>query len=190
MLSTTRRHTHDDAIVDQVNRLANTSRNQFPAAFDWLWKKFFRERRLNGNHTLVESLKKHYFTQEDEDRLDSPFRTAPDRLQPGSGSGSQAQESWHRHRLRTAFGKKKLSIWEVLAGMEKLFQSRHRQLCSSRHELHDVPMGRYHEKYLVQGQALEKARDFTAEWTCPETSNKYIVYRAELTNLCRTEACA
>ena len=73
------------------------------ALFSLVWSQIFRELREAGEDTCAENLRKHYFCHEASSEMRSAtWRIAPDRLQPGSGSGSQSQESWHHHRLKAA----------------------------------------------------------------------------------------
>jgi hypothetical protein len=185
ILNTVRNITRDEMLVEQVRRLAHTTRNQFRSAFDWLWQKFFKEQESLGRHELIESLKKHYFHMEN-DRLESPFRTACDRVQPGSGSGSQSQESWHAHRLRPAMGEKRLGLSEVLSELEEMFRSRHQELSSSNEGLQDIPTGKYHDMYFLEGQRLHSHGEFIEQWQPSEDDNIYVVLRADVNDLTRT----
>ena len=79
---------------------------QWPALlFHVVWEAIFAE--LDGlcEASAITKLQRQYFMwQQDVERWDAPWRSAPDRIMPGTDAGSAPQESWHNSILKPAFG--------------------------------------------------------------------------------------
>ena len=72
----------------------------FPhALFDYVWSTLLAFLEERGESKCAQNLVK-YYTDQNRSALDASWRIAADRTQPGSNSGSQSQESWHKHRLK------------------------------------------------------------------------------------------
>eukprot|EP00439_Symbiodinium_sp_Y106_P016405 s1248_g2.t1 len=74
---------------------------------------------------------------------EAPWWAGPQRLQPGSASGTQAQESWHRHKLKKFLGNLRTSI-PVLA-QQTLSQLRLRG-----GSLPDAPTEPFPDKWVLE----------------------------------------
>eukprot|EP00438_Fugacium_kawagutii_P010969 Skav217175 [mRNA] locus=scaffold5232:11304:13991:+ [translate_table: standard] len=84
----------------------------------------------------------------------SPFVLSADwwaglqRLQPGSASGTQAQESWHRHKLKAYLGLRS-NLDSFGASLGKFTQSRLADLLTSETMLPDVPGEPFPDRALL-----------------------------------------
>ena len=71
------------------------------------------------------------------------------RLQPGSASGTQAQESWHRHRLKKRIGNLRQDVPSFVASLRQFCTSRLQQLRLSRPCLPDITMEPFPVKVVL-----------------------------------------
>ena len=78
------------------------------------------------------------------------------RLQPGSASGSQAQESWHRHKLKKHISAMHQHLPAFFASLSSFTQSRDRQLLICGGSLPDIPVEPFPDP-----QVLHDSRDLT-----------------------------
>ena len=62
------------------------------------------------------------------------------RVQPGSASGTQSQEAWHRHKLKKRIGSLRQSLDALLKCLGEFTQSRLKDLQATEGELPDVPI--------------------------------------------------
>lgn len=93
------------------------------------------------------------------------------RLQPGSGSGTQPQESWHRHQLKNFCGSLRTSIPTLAKNLEKFTKCILEQLKMQGPTLPDVPTEPFPDKWL-----LYDSRALTAEGRT--SASQYINCRA------------
>ena len=76
------------------------------------------------------------------------------RLQPGSASGSQSQESWHRHKLKKYMPDKYQKLPAFTSSLSSFTSSRLKKLAE---QLPDVPVERFPDTFVLHdSQALTK----------------------------------
>lgn len=78
---------------------------QWPAfLFHVVWAAIFLELQNSCEAKAIKKLQKQYFIwKEDLQLWDAPWRSAPDRIMPGTDAGSAPQESWHGSVLKPVF---------------------------------------------------------------------------------------
>lgn len=76
------------------------------------------------------------------------------RMQPGSTGGSQAQESWHRHKLQSIINSLHLDVDAFANKLARVTKVRYAQLRLSSTKLPDVPQEPYPDNYLLDGHCL------------------------------------
>ena len=72
-----------------------------------------------------------------------------ERLQPGSASGTQAQESWHTHKLKKRIGRLRQPIDALASSLQSLMQSRLKDLQARAGVLPDAPVEPFPDKYVL-----------------------------------------
>jgi hypothetical protein len=180
---TARNVCNDTDILALLDMLIYSSRDVMRPAFDWLWNAYFEHLRQQGQTVLVQKLLTHYITRtltpSGAFHYDSPFRTACDRVQPGSGSGSQSQESWHTHRLRPALENLRAPVEVVVARLTTFFQTRLVEMGNTE-QLGDVPSVRFNDEFLREAQNMLSS-PFWSSYTDTDDDTTYFAFRAELT---------
>ena len=73
---------------------------------------------------MISASKRYYFNDIELEKFEADWRQGLDKLVPASHTGSQAQESWHLHRLRATMENLRLSVSEVVSKIQDLFGSR------------------------------------------------------------------
>ena len=89
--------------------------------FHVLWQAVFSDLEGRGHEGLAKKLQKQYFHSTDlegEEVWDAPWRSAPDRIMPGTDAGSALQESWHGNTLKPIFGQIRRKPAEVAKMIE------------------------------------------------------------------------
>ena len=81
----------------------HVSRAAPPVLFSVLWHALLAWLQREGEDAAAELLRKHYLQVDEDGVLSAQWTCSVMDVQPGSGSGSQAQESWHNARFRGAF---------------------------------------------------------------------------------------
>ena len=78
---------------------------QWPAfMFHVVWEAIFVEMENISEASAIRKLQTQYFSwKADVELWDAPWRSAPDRIMPGTDAGSAPQESWHGSELKPAF---------------------------------------------------------------------------------------
>ena len=71
------------------------------------------------------------------------------RVQPGSASGTQSQEAWHRHKLKKRIGSLRQSLDALLKCLGEFTQSRLKDLQATEGELPDVPIEPFPDKHVL-----------------------------------------
>ena len=108
--------------------------------FHVVWTSLFAWMEAEGDQGAAAALKQEYFAV-DEDLIQAPWKSAPDRIMPGTDVGSAPQESWHRSRLKVPLqhswnqpytlaqalsskdiAKQRRGIREIAASTQKTFQ--------------------------------------------------------------------
>ena len=83
---------------------------------------------------------------------DAPWRIAPDRVQPGSASGSSAQESWHGTKLAQCIRKTHQAPHALVADLQKFVRGRLSELGPNCPAIRDWPSaGKDLDLFLVRG---------------------------------------
>ena len=101
-------------------------------------------------HSAAASLRKHYF---DTDGY-AAWCGGVDLNMNGSYSGSQSQESWHRHVLRPSLEHMKRPVEQVIERLNLLVKSRHEQASLRLRSLEDCPARMWSRKLVVEGEAI------------------------------------
>lgn len=70
-------------------------------------------------------------------------------MQPGSASGSQAQESWHRHKLKKYITELRQNVPAFVSSLESFTRSRLQQLCLAGASLPDLPVEPFPDKFVM-----------------------------------------
>ena len=71
------------------------------------------------------------------------------RLQPGSASGTQAQETWHRHKLKKYISNMRQSVPAFVSSLELFSKSRLQQLQLQYPVLPDIPVEPFPDKFVM-----------------------------------------
>ncbi|CAE7545090.1 mak16-a [Symbiodinium natans] len=131
-----------------------------------------RAQRDPPERAAVQALQRHYLTpcspREANDRFGVqswPGQTShknllladwwhgAERLQPGSASGTQAQESWHVHKLKKRLGRLHQPIDALVSALQSFMQSRLKDLQARGGVLPDVPVEPFPDKYVLHDSA-------------------------------------
>lgn len=89
-----------------LERAVYISRILCHGAFSTLWQTVLDWLRLCGEGAAAGTLEKYYLEVQDG-QWDASWRCSVDVALPGFGTGSQSQEAWHRHRLKSSLGSSK-----------------------------------------------------------------------------------
>ena len=108
-------------------------------------------------HSAAASLRKHYF---DTDGY-AAWCGGVDLNMNGSYSGSQSQESWHRHVLRPSLEHMKRPVEQVIERLNLLVKSRHEQASLRLRSLEDCPARMWSRKLVAEGEAILQMLQFT-----------------------------
>ena len=139
----------------------------FTSVTEWL----FQTLGANGELVCKEALRKNYFVPMDAEVARTKFQieswagdagfiwtadwwAGVERLQPGSTGGSQAQESWHRHKLQSIVKNLHLSVDVFANRLERVTKLRYAQFRFPSTQLPDVPQEPYPDTYLLNGAHL------------------------------------
>lgn len=122
-----------------------------------MWLSIFEFLSSEQEHVAANKLKMHCFEpmEESEDQLiEAGWRVADDRVQPGSGSESASQESWHGTKLALAIQKKYQTPIAFATDLQKFVRSRITELCNACPVIRDWPdAGKDLDLFLVHGEA-------------------------------------
>ena len=119
-------------------------------AFICIWEQFFGRLAGKGEAAAAASLRKHYF---DTDGY-TAWCGGVDLNMPGSYSGSQSQESWHRHVLRPSLEHMKRPVEQVIERLNLLVKSRYKQASLRLQSLEDCPARMWSKKLVAEGEAI------------------------------------
>ena len=88
-----------------------------------------------------------------------------ERVQPGSASGTQAQEAWHRHTLKEWMQSLRVAIPDFLQRLGEFCEARLGQLLnpSGRQLLLDHPDEPWPDAALLDGEKLSRSRRTNAQ---------------------------
>jgi hypothetical protein len=84
-----------------------------------------------------------------------------ERIQPGSSGGSQAQESWHRHKLKAFVKELSQQVNDFVIRLERFARARVSELRTTNTVLRDTPGEPFPDSYLLSS-ALLASRGRTA----------------------------
>ncbi|CAE7370887.1 unnamed protein product [Symbiodinium sp. KB8] len=87
------------AIVPLMLQWQRLSKTMPAILFHVVWTTIFAWLDAEGLQACTTALKRHYFTVEN-DQIAASWRSASDRIMPGTDVGSAPQESWHNHKLK------------------------------------------------------------------------------------------
>ena len=140
--------------------------------FHTCWSSVFQTLSRLGETRCVLALQRHYFRAITAAHADAVYGmrswlggatvwiadwwAGVQHLQPGSASGTQAQESWHRHKLKKFVRTMRLTIGDFLARLERFSVSQSKQLALSTAKFPDVPQEPYPDDYLLDGEHLTR----------------------------------
>ena len=119
-----------------------------------------------GHERLAKKLQNQYFhcthLQQGEEVWDAPWRSAPDRIMPGTDAGSAPQESWHGNTLKPLFGQLRRKPAEVAKILEdRIVRPQLRVLAAMKHEgrqFQDWPAIFYHAKRCTRSSSSDEHR--------------------------------
>ena len=143
--------------------------------FHMLWHFAFSELQRRGEAACLKVLEKNYFTHVlagearsewgleswhgDQDWLYSAaWWSGCQRLPPGSACGTQAQESWHRHKLKAFMVSLYMSIPDFLDRLTSFCQQRLGQLEVKEERLLDYPAEPWPDSTLLDTDKLARHR--------------------------------
>ena len=108
------------------------------------------------------------------------------RLQPGSASGTQAQESWHRHVLKAYMGSLRLTMPEFIDRLSEFCEARLAQQHANHRKFVDYPAEPWPDPVLLDTEKLARQRRTSAhefvtaglhsEWLSPN-GTRYFAMR-------------
>eukprot|EP00435_Cladocopium_sp_Y103_P022588 s1636_g5.t1 len=93
------------------------------ACFSCLWSVLLDHLTAQQEQACVDAILS-YYVDKTQHSLDATWRTGCDRVTPGLSPASQAQESWHEHRLRPGLGGKKQNSEQILRNLELFLKTR------------------------------------------------------------------
>ena len=144
---------------------------QLPALiFHVIWSAIFVEVERQCGASLVGKLQKQYFERVRKGvgvRWDASWRSAPDRIMPGTDAGSAPQESWHGQILKPVFGtqrRKPADVAQILQQQIVLPQLRTlRAMKSEAQNFQDWPgVGNFLDQHVLQGDVKLKKEGRTS----------------------------
>ena len=118
------------------------------AVFSHLWGLFFAWLDSRGEMEALRVLKRYYFLPDNF----ASWNGGIDTVMPGSYSGSQAQEAWHRVKLRPTLETLKIPVEEVLVKLNGLVASRLEQAKLRYVSLEDAPALQWCPRLCAEGQ--------------------------------------
>lgn len=138
ILQNVSRWLRDEKHEQMIRNIVFTSHVCTQNLFHFLWAGLVSYLEDNGEQNCARLLLK-YYTNNVPTKLDCSWRVAPDRIQPGSGSGSQCQESWHGHRLKGRLQPHRHQLGGFVALLQKFVGTRAHQMSGQASKLHDTP---------------------------------------------------
>eukprot|EP00435_Cladocopium_sp_Y103_P042063 s1470_g11.t1 len=131
-----------------------------------------------GENDVVATFKKYYI-QWLEAGYEASWRGSIDRCQPGSFSGTQSQEIWHKTRLRASLRHIRRPVDEVIEGLENLFSSRLQQARLREGKMHDFPHGQWSPNLRETCDKMLTYGDLVVEEEDAATGAKFFCFRSE-----------
>lgn len=170
-----------------LERAVYISRILCHGAFSTLWQTVLDWLRLCGEGAAAGTLEKYYLEVQDG-QWDASWRCSVDVALPGFGTGSQSQEAWHRHRLKSSLGSIKMELSQVFDSLSRFLSCRAQTL--KRAPVFSNLPARVWDPVLLRGAALNKvgrtpANDFFAAkayitWRESDGSVFYVMRRSLL----------
>lgn len=172
--------------------------------FSVVWHFVFQLLTSEDERKCVKVLLQHYFVKlpaacarethqllgwggEEDWAICADWWCGPGRLQPGSASGSQAQESWHKNRLKAALTSLYMPVDALVERLKLFSAARYTKLCHQTGKLPDVPTEPFPDKYLLDGVGLAKqqrtgpkeyyAQGAYASFRDPSDGTLYVAFR-------------
>ena len=135
---------------------------------------------------MVATFKKYYI-QWLEAGYEGSWRGSIDRCQPGSFSGTQSQEVWHKTRLRSCLTHIRRPVNEVIEGLENLFSSRLSQARLREGKMYDFPHGDWSPYLKETCDKMLAYKDLVVQEEDATTGARFFCFRSETEDwsLCR-----
>ena len=158
-----KKHCDVPELLERVEQCIYVSRFLCQGTFATLWEAVTDSLSLAGEHDVVTVLRQQYLTTDERDgRLDAHWRGAVDCQKPGFASGSQAQEAWHRWRLKSSLPGLHCEVDDVLDCFKKFLATRADYAMQMQQQYWDSPPSGW-QKDLLRGAWLKKVGRTTAE---------------------------
>lgn len=155
-----------DSLLPWLLQFCRISKQLPGFLFHVVWRAIFSDLHQHCRNSTVQKLQNQYFCQvavgnEGETIWDAPWRSAPDRIMPGTDAGSAPQESWHGSVLKPAFGagpRKPAEVAQILH--EQIVRPQLRTLNSMKLEgttFQDWPdIGQFLDQHVLHGDTQLK----------------------------------
>ena len=127
-------------------------------AFDVFWQKAFAWLADLGEKDLVEKLQCFYFIKTEKGWC-GEWAGGFTRCHTGRWVGSQPQESWHKHRLRTSMRDLYLPADVVVEKVASLFQSNADQKSIRSETIGDIPAGHWSPACVKEAKFIFKHKN-------------------------------
>lgn len=136
----------------------------FPSAllFHGIVERLLESLVAAGEGSCATAFRQHYLTRAsavafnvrgNDDLTVADWWAGLRRLQPGSASGTQAQESWHRHALKKYIVDLRQDVGSFVASLSSFTSSRLQQLKLQSPLLPDVPVEPFPDKFVLEDSA-------------------------------------
>ena len=143
----------DAKYLDLIEDFVYGTRCLTAIPFSVLWKALLNHLDDVKEHAAADTLRRYYLQEDDEGRYTASWRLGCDRVTPSQIPGSQAQESWHCHRLRVAISGLRVPFSDALSKLEKLMTTRADELIQGPAAIHTIPGSKWKHD-LISGDAL------------------------------------
>ena len=160
----------DKEILDRLVSMVPATRALTRGVFSHLWGLFFAWLDSRGEMEALRVLKRYYFLPDNF----ASWNGGIDTVMPGSYSGSQAQEAWHRVKLRPTLETLKIPVEEVLVKLNGLVASRLEQAKLRYVSLEDAPALQWCPRLCAEGQDYLSATEFMRTKCLPDGTSCWI----------------
>ena len=161
IMSNLKKQTSAAEALEQVEKVVHLSRFLCQGAFATLWEAAMDALSLSGESALVATLRQQYLSEDADGRLDAHWRSGVDCAKPGFASGSQAQEAWHRWRLKACLPGLHREVGEAVECLKTFLGTRADYAIQTDQMYWDSPPG--WQRDLRCGSWLKKVGRTTAE---------------------------
>lgn len=133
ILKNLRQHLKDETQLQMIENLLYVTRCATRTIFHVLWKMAVDHLAVKQEVGAVDQLVKYYLETSTDKLFEAPWRCSADKIIPSTIAATQAQESWHVHRLRANLGKKEQSFQQLLENLRRHWHSRTLQVEKAPH---------------------------------------------------------